>query len=275
MSNNSCLYQGYKVPPPEVAEGIKQLAKKFNSLRITTFRYIQEQQEGHKVKVDDFRIFVCDPEHLLVHQDHRELRRAKSTLDICTILSQKQYLNWQHYDLLEDIIIEYGNSPLKNMLEEYLEDIKSFEGSTKLNDVKNIIFTPHGPNSYLMKVPVPEEIENPTMETVREVKNGLKKMNGFSYPLHHIGKNSPLGIYFIIPRLFLPPTFMTEPSISVTEPADEIEGCIVIRLSNKFVKQLLNLPTSPKKPAKYATPLQSQPSEEIHMRHVSAEEVSR
>ena len=53
-----------------------------------------------------------------------------------------------------------------------------------------------------MKASIPEE-ENQTMGTVRKLKNGIKKiMNGFSPPVHHIGKNSPFSIYFIMPRLF-------------------------------------------------------------------------
>ena len=114
-----------------------------------------------------------------------------------------------------------------------------------------------------MKVPIPEEVENPTMETVRKVKNGLKKMNGLSSPIHHIGKNSPFGIYFIMPRLFFPPTFMTDLSISAID-SDEIEGCIVIRLSEKFVKQLLNLPASPDQSAvDYVSPTSQISPEEV------------
>ena len=223
--------------------------------------------------MDNFKVLVCNPEHSLVYHDNDRLLRAKSTSDICTIISQRQYLNWQHFDLLEEIIEEYGDSALEQELESYCKEIELFEEETDLNDVRNIIFTPLPPNSYLMKVPIPEG-ETPTMGTVRRVKNGLKKMNGVSLPVHHVGKNSPFGIYFIVPRLFFPPAFMTELSVSVSE-SDEVEGCPIIKISEKFVRQLLNLPTtSTNHPSHsdnvdYAPPC---PADEcILQRHVSVE----
>lgn len=222
-------------------EGIRRLHQHFNSLRIKVFRHVEGLQEAQKISVNDFRVFVCNPEHLLVRHDHRGLLRAKSTSDICTIVSQKRYLNWQHYILLEEIINEYGDPNLKQDLESYCKEIELFEEATGLNDVRNIIFTPLGPNSHLMKVPIPEEVENPTMGTVRKINNELKRINGFPSPLHLIGKNSPLGIYFIMPQLPAP-MFMKDMSVSAIE-SDELD-LIVIQLSKKCVLQLLNIEVS-------------------------------
>ncbi|CAI8052768.1 hypothetical protein GBAR_LOCUS28879 [Geodia barretti] len=111
-------YNAKKVPA-EVQKEMKRMAKLFNSLRIKTFRFIDELQKAQKVSLDDFRVFVCNPAHMIVHYDHHEIRHSNSTMDICAIISQNKYLHWLHDDLLEEIIEEYGDSDLKGQLESF------------------------------------------------------------------------------------------------------------------------------------------------------------
>ena len=132
------------------------------------------------------------------------IKKAKSVSELCCVVSTKRYLNWQKYDLLEEIITEYGDSKLKGGLSDYCKEVEAFESKTLLSDVKNIIFTPSGSNDYFMKVPVPKEMDQ-SLALVRHVKNGCKK-NGHPIDFHHSGQNSPLAIYFIVPRLLVPPT---------------------------------------------------------------------
>ena len=161
---------------------------------------------------------------------------AKSISVILSFLSHRRYLNWQNYDLLEEIIGEYGDAKLKGELEGYCEKIKLIEKETALKDIKNIVFTPLGTNDYLMKVPIPTQME-PPMAVVRDVQSGLKK-NGYSHVHpHHVGQNSPLAIFFIVPKQYLPLAAMKKLKIN---PA-KIEDRVVYSFSEEEALELMNV----------------------------------
>ena len=220
--------------PPKVRKGMKCLAKSLNSLRIKTYRHVIGLQ---RVTPDEFRVIVCNPERYWEGDDHKHVCLAKSVSDIFAIVSHRRYLTWQNFDLLEEIIEAYGDSNLKGELKGFCEEIEVFENETSLEDVKNIIFTPLGPNGYLMKVPLDGK---PTLATARSIKNGLKKKNG--YPVHHVGQNSPLAIFFIVPRLFIPPISVAK----LKATPESIEDRVIYTLSEQEVLQLLNV-SNPKK----------------------------
>ena len=88
---------------------------------------------------------------------------AKSISVIFCIISHKRYLNWQNYDFLEEIIEEYGDAELKGEFDGYCKKIEMVENKTSLKDIKNIVFTPLGTYSLLMKVPIPNQFAEPTL----------------------------------------------------------------------------------------------------------------
>jgi serine/threonine protein kinase len=226
-------YHRVEEVPPNVREGIRYLAKSLNILRIKTYRHVIGLQ---RVTPDEFRVIVCNPERYWEGDDHKRVCLAKSVPAIFAIVSHRRYLNWQNFDLLEEIIEAYGDSNLKGELKGFCEEIEVFENETSLEDVKNIIFTPLGPNGYLMKVPLDGK---PTLATARAIKNGLKKKNG--YPVHHVGQNSPLAIFFIVPRLFIPPISMAK----LKATPESIEDRVIYTLSEQEVLQLLDLTRLP------------------------------
>ena len=221
-------------------EGIKYFAKSFNNLRIKTFRHVNRLCIAQRVTPDDLRVIVCNPERIWDGDDHKLVCLAKSIAAIFTIVSNRKYISWQNHDLLDEIIGEYGDSKLKGELDSYCKELEQFENEILLSDVKNIVFTPLG-NRYLMKAPIPKEITNPTMGTVRAIQNGLRR-NGFSNPLHHAGINSPLAIFFIVPRLFVPPTEFAKLSTAV-ESAN-IEDRVICTLSEEDVLHLMGVSIS-------------------------------
>ena len=187
--------------PLKVRNAIKTLAKSLNRLRIDTYRHVV----AIEVSVNEFRFAICHPERLWEEEDRKSIMLADTIALIFTVISNKKYLNWQNYELLEEIIEAFGDSKLKGKFESYYKDVKLFEIETSLQDVKNIIFTPLCSNGLLMKVPIPNEISSPTLSSMRTIKNGLKK-NGYPHTLccHHVGQNSPLAIFFIISRPLIP-----------------------------------------------------------------------
>ena len=220
--------------PPAVREGIKYLAKSLNALRIKTYRHVVGLQG---VTPEEFRVIVCNPERCWEGDDHKHVIMAKSVSDIFSIVSHRRYLNWQNFDLLEEIIEAYGDSKLKGELQGYCKKVEVFENETSLEDVKNIVFTPLGPNSYLMKVPLNGKSK---VADLRSIKNGLKKKNGYS--VHHIGQNSPLAIFFIVPQLFVPRPFIQPTSLAKLKAAPEsIEDRVIYTLSEEEVLQLLDV----------------------------------
>ena len=220
--------------PPKVRKGMKCLAKSLNILRIKTYRHVIGLQ---RVTPDEFRVIVCNPERYWEGDDHKHVCLAKSVSDIFAIVSHRRYLNWQNFDLLEEIIEAYGDSNLKGELKGFCKEVEVFENETSLEDVKNIIFTPLGPNNYLMKVPV-NGISKPTLATQRSIKNGLRKNNG--YPVHRVGHNSPLAIYFIVPRLHLSPILTTKLKVA----PESIRDRIIYTLSQDEVLKLLDVSCS-------------------------------
>ena len=239
LNDNHCVYVRFadhrvEEVPPNVREGIRYLAKSLNILRIKTYRHVIGLE---RVTPDEFRVIVCNPERYWEGDDHKHVCLAKSVSAIFAIVSHRRYLNWQNFDLLEEIIEAYGDSNLKGELKGFCEEIEVFENETSLEDVKNIIFTPLGPNGYLMKVPLDGK---PTLATARAIKNGLKKKNG--YPVHHVGQNSPLAIFFIVPRLFIPPISMAK----LKATPESIEDRVIYTLSEQEILQLLDV-SNPKK----------------------------
>ena len=185
--------------PQEVVESIRHLAQCFNALRLNTFYHIRSLEEAQKVTPGEFRVVLCNPERYWVGNDHRRICLADSVSDLFTIISEKKYLNWQNYDLLEEIINIYGNTTLKAKLEEYCQQVRDFENTTPLSNVKNIIFTPLGPTRYLMKVPIPREVTEPSLTHLRKIKTKFTSMH-IPSAVHHVGQNSPLAIYFVVPQ---------------------------------------------------------------------------
>ena len=219
--------------PQQVKEKIRSLAKSFNDLRILTYRHLESVQ----VTPDELRVIVCNPERRWEGDDHKIVCLAKSISVIFSIVSHRRYLNWQNYDLLEEIIEEYGDAKLKGELEGYCEKMKLIEKETALKDIKNIVFTPLGTNDYLMKVPIPKQIAEPPMAVVRDVQNELKK-NGYSHVHpHHVGQNSPLAIFFIVPKQYLPLPAMKKLKIN---PA-KIEDRVVYSFSEEEALELMNV----------------------------------
>ena len=162
---------------------------------------------------------------------------AKSISVIFSIVSHRRYLNWQNYDLLEEIIGKYGDAKLKGEFDGYRKEIKVVENKTSLKDIKNIVFTPLGTNDRLMKVPIPSQTEETALAIVRVVQNGLKT-NGFPRThLHHVGQNSPLAIFFIIPQQFLPLTAMKKLKIN----SENIEDRVVYSFSEEEALELMNV----------------------------------
>ena len=220
--------------PPIVREKIRQLAKVLNSLRIKTYHHINSLQH---VTPDELRVIVCNPERCWVGNDHRHICLAKSVSTIFAVISHKQYLNWQNFELLEEIIEAYGDSSLKGDLESYRQEITTFEKDTSLDDLRNIVFTPLGPNRLLMKVPL-NGITQPTGTTLRSIKYGLKRNGLVSCPLsHHVSQNSPLAIYFVVPRLLAPPFSVAKLNVA----SKEIDDRIICTLSKEEVFQLLGV----------------------------------
>ena len=219
-----------KEVPPNVREKIGYLAKQLNLLRIKTYHHVCGLQH---VTPDEFRVFVCNPERCWEGDDHKQICLAKSVSTIFAVVSQKRYLNWQNYELLEEIIEEYGDSILKGKLKSYCQDIAKFEKDTSLENIRNIIFTPLGPNRYLMKIPL-NGFSEPTGATLRSFKDGLKKKGCVSYYVHHISQNSPLAIFFVVPLLLVPP-------ISKTKDSEEIYDRIIYTLSKEEILQLLDV----------------------------------
>ena len=224
-----------KEVPLKVRNAIKILAKSLNRLRIDTYHHVV----AIEVSVNEFRFVISNPERVWEEEDHKCIQLAESIVIIFTVISKKIYLNWQNYELLEEIIEAYGESKLKGKFESYCKDIEIFENETSLQDVKNIIFTPLCSNRLLMRVPIPNGISSPTLSLVRNVENGLKR-NGYSHTMccHSICKNSPLVIFFIIPRPFIPTTSMAK--LSTSNP-EKIEDRVIHTLSEEEVLQLLDV----------------------------------
>ena len=178
-------------------EGIKQLAKHLNILRINTFYHVKELK---RVTPEMFRVLICRKELVWMSEqdEYEQILLAKSIAALFAMVSKKHHFNWHNFDLLEEIIANYGDSTLKSELESFKKAIEAFEKQTPLNDVKNIIFTPLGSNCDLLKVPIPQHIETPTMHVARRIKIGLMKENDCAYPIHHVEQNV---IFFIIPRM--------------------------------------------------------------------------
>jgi serine/threonine protein kinase len=214
---------------PAVLEGIRRLSKHLNTLRIKVFRHVISLEEAKKVTPNDFRLIILNPERCWVDDHHKRVCLAKSIPEIIAIISLKYYLNWQNYDLLEEIILEYGGSGLKADLDSYCKETQIFESENELSDIKNIIFTPLG-NRYLMKVPVPNGVSQ------RRVKNGLKR-NGYPNTIHHCGQNSPLSLFIIVPKFLFP-----LPNLCPVQSDDIIEQRIICTLSEDDVFRLLDLP---------------------------------
>lgn len=206
----------------------------FNSLRMNSFRHVVRLQKENKVTPGDFRFVVLNPERHLEEMDRKNICSTASIQEMLEILSVKKYLNWQNYDLLVEIIKEYGNSDLEGELEDYRKEIVEFENKTLLSNITNVIFTPSG-DRYYIKAPVPGRISRPTLSTARKIQNGLKNRNGFHYPIHHVGQNSPLAIFFIVPRLLVPPTAIVKSS------TEKIEDRVIWTLSEEDVLQLIDV----------------------------------
>ena len=159
---------------------------------------------------------------------------ANSITNIFAVISVKRHLNWQNYSLLGEIIEEFGDANLKKDLETYRHELFAFESKMPLLDVKHIIFTPRGSDQGLMRVPL-DDIPDPTLHTARCIQNGFHK-NGFPTTLHHVGHNSPLALYFIVPRHLMPPTFK-----HAIIDSTAVEDHVVCTLSNDDVRQLLDV----------------------------------
>ena len=152
-------------------------------------------------------------------------------------------MNWQNYDLLGEIIRAYGDAKLKGQFDGYCEKIRLVENETPLNDVKNIVFTPLGTKRLLMKVPIPNQIAESTltMAIVRDAQNGLKK-NGYHVYLHHVGQNSPLAIFFIVPQQYIPLPAMKKLKMN----PEKIEDRVVYSFSEEEALELMNVSLGPK-----------------------------
>ena len=224
-----------KEVPPKVRNAIKTLAKSLNRLRIDTYHHVV----AIEISVNEFRVVICNPERLWEEEDRKRILLADTIEFIFAVISDKKYLNWQNYELLEEIIEAYGDSKLKGKFETYCKDMERFENESPLQDVKNIIFTPLRSNVLLMKVPIPDGISSPTLSLVRTMKNGLKR-NGYPHAIccHHIGENSPLAIFFIIPRPFIPTISMAKLSTSNSE---KIEDRVICTLTEEEILQLMDV----------------------------------
>lgn len=218
--------------PPQVRQAIKCLAKSLNNLRIHTYRHVEKLE----VTPDELRVIVCNPERHWEGDDHKCICLAKTISTIFAIVSHRRYLNWQNYDLLEEIIEVYGDSVLKGKFEGYCKEVTTFENKTLLDDVKNIVFTPLG-SGFLMKVPIPNGIKKPKISLVRAATNGFKR-NGYPIQPHCAGQNSPLAIFFIVPRQRIPPTSLTK--INLTNP-EKIEDRVMMTLSEEDAALLMDV----------------------------------
>ena len=223
--------------PETVKEVVGCLQKHLNILRIKTYRHVRALEEAGKVTTNDFKVIICNPQRRWMGDDYARVCLANSTTEIFTVISVKRHLNWQNYSLLEEIIEQYGDADLQGELAAYCHEVKLFEGDTPLDDVKNIIFTPLGPDQGLMRVPIPNSVQNPTMGTVRVIQENLKK-NGFCTVVHHVGHNSPLAVFFIVPRPLLTPTSMAKLKATNSE---KIEDRVVYTLSEDEVLELLDV----------------------------------
>lgn len=233
--NNNSLPTDHNLEevPPQVREEIQSLAKSLNSLRIHTYYHL----ENLKVDPDELRVIVCNPERQWEGDDHRNVCLAKSISAIFAIVSHRRYLNWQNYDLLEEIIEEYGDAKLKGEFNGYCKKLESVESKTSLKDIKNIVFTPLGANSFLMKVPISDQIADPKMPLLRAAKNGFKR-NGYSHVhVHHVGQNSPLAIFFTVPRQFFPLTAMKK----LKRNPEKIEDRVIYSLTEEAALELMDV----------------------------------
>ena len=219
----------------DLRTAIKRLSKSLNKLRCETCTHI----ESLPITPASFRSFVCKPDLCLEKEDRHLIFTTDSVTDIFTIISsERKYLNWQKYDFLEEVIEEYGDPVLKSKFEEYCQEVKSVENENELEDIKNIIFTPLGSDSFLMKVPIPNGITQPKMSLMRDATNGFRR-NGYRHVSpHHVGHNSPLSIFFVIPWHLIPPALMAKLNL---HNAKNIEDRVVYTLSEEEALWLMNV----------------------------------
>ena len=223
--------------PEELRRVIGRLEWHFNILRIKVYRHVIALEQAGKATANEFRFVICSTQRSWVDDEHRRVCLAGSIADIFPIISVKRHLNWQNYTLLAEIVSEYGDAGLKGELGAYCWEVHQFESTAALADVKNIIFTPLGPDQGLMRVPIPSWFQNQTMGLMRQIQNGFQK-NGYTTSPHHVGQNSPLAIFFIVPQLLLTPSSMAKLKATNSE---KTEDRVVYTLSEDEVLELLDV----------------------------------
>ena len=233
-----------QVLDPAVREEMKELHHLFEKLRMDVYRFLSKEPPD----LNEFRVFVSSPppawkmkqQRSLTEVDLDRIMKSDKFHEIYMVLSQ--YINWYNYELLNSIVEEYGNPPIKQRMEDYCTRVDEFEERTTVDSVKNIPLCQPQPDSVAFIVRMPNhQCSQFHLNEIRRMQHALADEGGVDRAAvrTHMFVQSSVKIIFLVPLALAPYLMVSSvsPILSSQEPLPEnvYERCVhVIHTEEAF-----------------------------------------
>lgn len=206
----SVVMKPEEVPDPEVQKELSHLYDTFDDLVMDVYNYLSTHQPDLK----EFAVLVSSQppswqvkRPKLIPDVHFE-RIIDPSTDFFTIFCiVRRYVSWHNYELMEKIVKRYGDSNLKQQMENYCSQLNHFEEHTSAEVLKNIPFAIAQADSVVVQVVLPNHHLNQfTGGEIRQFKHkitekaNLEKSSVRTYMINE----SSVKIIFLIPRALAP-----------------------------------------------------------------------